>query len=91
VLWESVVISLQTLLQARFVVGGRTALEVEGFAHYLSSEPQREVHLYGTSKRPSWILKLNVVSRFVFHNAKRLFPNDVVIARQRCERPTPAK
>lgn len=77
--WESVVISLQTLLDAKFVVGGRTALELQGFAHYLSSAPQREVHLYGTDKRPAWILKLHLESRFVLHNAKRLFPNDVVM------------
>ena len=77
--WESVVISLQTLLKAHFVVGGRTALELQGFAHYLSAAPQREVHLYGTDRRPGWVLKLNLESRFVFHNAKRLFPNDVVL------------
>jgi transcriptional regulator with AbiEi antitoxin domain of type IV toxin-antitoxin system len=77
--WESVVVSLQTLLQAKFVVGGRTSLEVQGFAHYLSSAPQREVHLYGTGKRPRWVLKLGVESRFIFHNAKRLFPNDVIM------------
>ena len=77
--WESVVISLQTLLKAHFVVGGRTALELQGLAHYLSSTPQREVHLYGTDRRPGWVLKLNLESRFVFHNAKRLFPNDVIL------------
>lgn len=77
--WESVVISLQTLLHAKFVAGGRTALELQGFAHYLSSAPQREVHLYGTDKRPGWVLKLNLESRFVFHNAKRLLPNEVVL------------
>ncbi len=77
--WESVVISLQTLLNAKFVVGGRTALELQGFAHYLSSAPQREVHLYGTDKRPAWVLKLNLGSRFILHNAQRLFPNDVVM------------
>jgi hypothetical protein len=75
--WESVVISLQTLLKAHFVVGGRTALELQGFAHYLSLAPQREVHLYGTDKRPGWVLKLNLESRFVFHNAKRLFVSQV--------------
>ena len=77
--WESVVISLQKLMKADFVVGGRTALELQGFAHYLSTVPQREVHLYGTGRRPGWVLKLNLESRFVFHNAKRLFPNDVVL------------
>ena len=75
--WESVVLSLQTLLKVHFVVGGRTALELQGFAHYLSSAPQREIHLYGTEKRPGWVLKTNLKSQFVFHNAKRLFPNNV--------------
>jgi len=79
--WESIVISLQTLLQAKFVVGGRTALEMQGFAHYLSAEPQREVHLYGTDKHPRWLLKLNLENRFVFHSAKRLFPNEIVLDR----------
>jgi len=77
--WESVAISLQTLLGAKFVVGGRTALELQGFAHYLSSSPPREVHLYGTVKRPTWLLDLNLESRFILHNAKRLFPDDVIM------------
>jgi hypothetical protein len=77
--WESVVLSLQLLLHANFAVGGRTALELQGFAHYLSSAPQREVHLYGADKRPEWVLKLRLEGQFFFHNAKRLFPNDVVL------------
>jgi hypothetical protein len=77
--WGSVVISLQTLLKEHFVVGGRTSLELGGFAHYLSSGPQREIHLYGTDERPSWVRKLNLESRFVFHNAKRLFSNDILL------------
>lgn len=77
--WESVVISLQTLLKLPVVVGGRTALELDGFAHYLAAGPEREVHLYGMEKRPGWVSKLKLESRFVFHNAKRLFPNDVAL------------
>jgi hypothetical protein len=75
--WEGVVVSLQTLQKAKFVVGGRRALEVQGFSHYLSSAPQREVHLYGTGTRPGWVRKLNLENQLVFHNAKRLFANDV--------------
>jgi hypothetical protein len=33
--WEQVVISLQTLLGYSITVGGRTALELQGFAHYV--------------------------------------------------------
>lgn len=71
--WQSVVISLQTMLGHPFTVGGRTALELQGFAHYLSSGPSREVHLYGKGKPPGWALKLKLDSRLVFHNAEKLF------------------
>ena len=72
--WQPVVISLQTLLQRPVAVGGRTALELQGFAHYLSSGGSREVHLYGDASPPPWLFKLALESRFVFHNANRLFP-----------------
>src|SRR5689334_18105292 len=51
--WQQVVISLQTLLEVPVVVGGKTALELQGFAHYLSSE-LTSVHLYGQKPMPTW-------------------------------------
>jgi len=54
------------------MVGGRTALELQGFAHYLSGS-HRETHLYGTRKPPGWATKLELENRLVFHNADRLF------------------
>ncbi len=71
--WQPVVISLQTLLGYPYTVGGRTALELQGFAHYLSSGRYREVHLYGTGKPPGWVSKLRLDTRLVFHNAEKLF------------------
>ena len=41
--WEQVVISLQYLMDLPLTVGGRTALEELGYAHYLSAQ-MREVH-----------------------------------------------
>jgi hypothetical protein len=73
--WQPVVISLQTLLGCSYTVGGRTALEMQGFAHYLSAG-HREIHLYGTRKPPGWIFKLKLDDRFVFHNADRLFKSE---------------
>ncbi len=61
--WEQVVISLQTLLEIPVVVGGRTALELQGYAHFLSQE-QREVHLYGQTHLPGWMDKLPFKPRF---------------------------
>src|SRR5580704_8628100 len=70
--WQAVVISLQTLLGRPYTVGGRTALELQGFAHYLSGR-HREIHLYGVGKPPGWLSKLHLEDQFVFHNAERLF------------------
>lgn len=71
--WEQVVISLQTLLGHPVSVGGRTALELQGYAHYLS-HTQKAVHLYSDSKLPSWLYKLPLEQQFITHNRLRLFP-----------------
>lgn len=54
------------------MVGGRTALELHGFAHYMSSSGSREVHLYGDESVPGWLKKLPIETPFVFHNARKL-------------------
>ena len=77
-LWQHVIISLQTLLERPVLVGGRTALELHGFTHYLSQGGQREVHLYGDEGAPGWLFKLPLDTNFVFHNAKRLFRDEPI-------------
>jgi len=77
--WQNVVVSLQTILERPVIVGGRTALEVQGFAHYLSAAGQREVHLYGDVALPKWVGKLKLDTKFVFHNARKLFKNRPLI------------
>jgi hypothetical protein len=71
--WQYAVISLQMLLEAPFSVGARAALELQGFAHYLTTDT-REVHLYGTGKPPGWTSKLKLDAPLTFHNAGKLFP-----------------
>lgn len=73
--WQQVVISLQTLLDYPLVVGGRTALELQGFAHYLSTNI-REVHLYGPKSSPTWLANLSVGPRFTYHNNRKLFRDE---------------
>lgn len=75
--WEQVIISLQTLLEFPVVVGGRTALELQGYAHFLSLEV-REVHLYGQATLPGWMAKLPLPTSFVHHRSMRLFRNDPI-------------
>lgn len=76
--WQHVVISLQTLLDRPVTVGGRTALELQGFAHYLTPAGPREIHLYGDKTPPGWVSKLKLDARFVFHNAGKLFKHGAV-------------
>ena len=74
--WQQVVISLQTLLNRRLTVGGRTALELEGYAHYLPDRT-KEVHIYGPERPPVWLGNLRTGVRFLFHNSRKLFPTEV--------------
>lgn len=70
--WQQVIISLQTLLNYPLTVGGRTALELQGYAHFLSHNVQ-EVHLYGPKSPPSWLDDLKLEVRFLYHNDRKLF------------------
>ena len=71
--WQHIVISPQMVLKRPVMVGGRTALELHGFAHYLSSEGPSEIHLYGDEPALGWLGKLPIVTSFVFHNAASCF------------------
>jgi hypothetical protein len=75
--WQQVVISLQTLLEYPLVVGGRTALELQGYAHYLPHS-QQEVHLYGPKKPPRWVHELRLGLRFLHHNDRKLLLNATI-------------
>ena len=71
--WEQVVISLQAVLHFPVSVGGRTALDLQGYAHYLSQSPQ-VIHLYSDKKLPGWVSKLSVGPKLEFHNRTRFLP-----------------
>ena len=72
-LWQHVVISLQTLLETPVFVGGRTALEQQGLSHYVSQASPREVHLYFGTPPPGWLKKVPVKEHLVLHRTRRLF------------------
>jgi hypothetical protein len=76
--WQHVVISLQSLLGYRLAVGGRTALELQGFAHYLRPAGPHDVHLYGDVAPAGWISKLKLAARFQFHSVRKLFRGKTV-------------
>jgi hypothetical protein len=70
--WEHVVYSLRTL-GFPVHIGGRSALEMQGYAHYLplGANPQR-IDLRCTRKLPYWLDKLDVPAQFDVHTI-RLF------------------
>lgn len=70
--WQQVVISLQAVLGYPILVGGRTALETQGYAHYLN-QTLKEVHLFGSKAPPRWLRKLKLGVSFIYHNDRRLF------------------
>ena len=67
--WEHAVYSLQELGYSAHV-GGRSALELQGFAHYLSMQGVQKIHLYGVDKLPGWVSKLDAPYRFTLHKAQ---------------------
>lgn len=74
--WQKAVISLQTLLECPLIVGGRTALELQGFSHYLRAEGPTFVYLYGPDAPPRWLFKLPLKERFTFRKSTTLFQAD---------------
>jgi hypothetical protein len=70
--WQQIVISLQTVLKEPLVVGGRTALEIQGYAHYLRPV-MKEAYLYGPEPPANWLNRLPGKVRFIYRNSGRLF------------------
>jgi hypothetical protein len=75
--WQQLVVSLQTFLDYPLTVGGRTALELHGYAHYLSHK-ELQVHLYGPKPPPGWLNNLPLDLRFKYHSDKKLFRKHLV-------------
>lgn len=56
--WEGAVLGLQHLADLPFHVGGLTALNLSGFAHYLPMDKEKSIMLYGEKSPPLWIKKI---------------------------------
>ena len=76
--WQQAVVSLQTvLLRDPLYVGGLSALELQGFAHFVQ-QGAPTVHLYGPKPPPSWLHKLPLEAKFRYHNDRTLFGNEPI-------------
>jgi Transcriptional regulator, AbiEi antitoxin, Type IV TA system/Transcriptional regulator, AbiEi antitoxin N-terminal domain len=73
--WQHAVLSLTRMLEGSVHVGGLTALELRGYAHFLKPRGLRQVELYLDAKAPGWLTKLPFAERFVVHrNTLFAFP-----------------
>ncbi len=70
--WQQVVISLQTLLEHDVAVGGRTALDMHGLAHYLKQRTTN-IFLHGPKAPPTWLATLPGTITYRYRNDARLF------------------
>jgi len=61
--WKIAVISMQQLMGYNLHLGGRTALTVAGYRHYLAFSEKETVYLYGDS--PTWLKRLSTTHKFV--------------------------
>jgi len=62
--WTIPVLSMQRLMKYDLHVGGKTALNVHGYAHYLNLADRETVYLYGENI-PTWLKRLPTSHVFV--------------------------
>jgi len=74
--WWDVVNSLQKISEQSIHVGGLTAIELQGFAHYLTNSTTKIVHLYSKDKPPAWLWKVDCGVTFKWHGTKLLWSNE---------------
>ena len=71
--WQKTIVSLQKMMGRRLAIGGRTALDMQGFSHYLQASGPDTIHLYGVEPPPGWLNKLPLEETFQFHRSSVLF------------------
>lgn len=67
--WEQVVYSLNEI-GVRVHIGARSALELQGLAHYLPLQGVTRVSLYTTARVPAWVQDFSAEYRFTVYRRK---------------------
>ena len=70
--WEGLVYFLQDVAGLNLTIGGLSALELQGLAHYLPFAAGKKIHLYGTARLPAWVGKVVPGVQFEWHNEWKL-------------------
>ncbi|VAW11929.1 Ynd [hydrothermal vent metagenome] len=66
VTWRGLIASWQNVDKGAFHVGGETALNLQGFAHYLKFSGEGQIYLFGHSAIPAWVKQVALKEFFRF-------------------------
>ncbi len=75
--WQGLVLGIQHFSHSSFHVGGVSALNLQGYAHYLplgkdSKGSSETIHLWGQGKVPAWVKAVAIFETLQFHS-RQLF------------------
>jgi len=71
--WQNLVISMQSLMRLPLAVGGLTALELQGYGHYVRIGTGSSIYLYTERRLAKWLSQIDLPVKFEQRNANRLF------------------
>lgn len=74
--WQGLVLGMQRLAELPFHVGGISALNLQGYAHYLPMGGEKIRHLWGQANIPAWVKAVALPERLQFHTSQ-LFDSSV--------------
>ncbi|MDY0926902.1 type IV toxin-antitoxin system AbiEi family antitoxin [Pantoea trifolii] len=80
--WKGVMTSLQRMQEHPVHVGGLTALELEGLAHYQSRGKLTSVQIYSEAQLPAWLNKLDINTDFDYHGTRKIWPQSLMYERK---------
>ena len=63
--WQTLLLSLQRILEYDIHLGGESVLDLAGYTHYQSFGNPPRVHFYGSA--PSWMKRLPVQKKIILH------------------------
>ena len=72
--WAAVAASLEKYWGLSCHAGGRTALDLHGYAHYLALAENQSAHLYTRGRLPAWVFDVKQ-PRLLFHTSNLLNSN----------------
>lgn len=77
--WQALVLGIQHFASLPFHVGGVSALNLQGYAHYLPLEDNNKgrrnlIHLWGQGKVPAWVKTVALSKTLQFHKRQLFAP-----------------